>query len=356
MHIVFYITGHGYGHGVRSAALSNALAPDVEITFCSALPRLFFEEEIERPFCWRSVEYDCGCIQENSLTVDIETTLHTYMRIADRNAALLDGEVAWLREVRADVVLSDITPYAFEIASKAGVPSIAVTNFTWYDIYEQYLSIVPDFEPYCAHMARQYGMADLLLALEPSNAMAPITAPRRSIPVIGRTGRDRRKDLRTFFGLRDASAIGLIYAGTFGIDTADWSGLSRFENWDFVGVYPLPNAAPNYHVVSKSDFRYQDLMASADCVITKIGYGVYAECLLHGLPLIYAPRTNFAEHEILENGVREWGGGVRLELPQFTALQWRDALAKCRKMGRLTPRKSAAPVAAGAIEQFVEQR
>jgi hypothetical protein len=356
MHIVYYITGHGYGHGVRGSALCNALEPSVRLSFRTALPRRFFEEEIARPFAYHAVEYDCGCIQNDSLSVDIEKTLQSYMDIARRNSRLFEQEVRQVRDMGPDAIISDITPFAFEVAREAGVASIAVTNFTWYDIYEPYVSVQPSFRPYLDHMARQYSLADLVIALSPANAMEPFTAARYFASVIGRSGRDRGMELRDRFAIPVSKRIGLIYAGTFGLDSIDWSNLAQFKDWEFIGVYPLPNQAGNYHLVNKSEFRYQDLMASVDCVITKIGYGVYAECLLHGLPLIYAPRKDFAEHAILEQGVKTWGGAIRLEEQPFLALQWHDALKRVARMNPPAPKANAAPHVAGLVQDFVRAR
>ena len=40
-----------------------------------------------------------------------------------------------------DCIISDISPIAFEIADQLEVPSIGISNFTWYTAYK---NIVPD--------------------------------------------------------------------------------------------------------------------------------------------------------------------------------------------------------------------
>jgi UDP:flavonoid glycosyltransferase YjiC (YdhE family) len=74
-------------------------------------------------------------------------------------------------------------------------------------------------------------------------------------------------------------------------------------------------------------FKYHDVIASVDAMISKIGYGVYAECLLNGLPLLYVPREDFAEYPVLEAGINRWGHGIGLNKHDFYALEWDDALA-----------------------------
>ena len=50
----------------------------------------------------------------------------------------VDAEAALLRPRRATVVVGDIPPLAFAAAARAGVPSVAVGNFTWDWIYGAY--------------------------------------------------------------------------------------------------------------------------------------------------------------------------------------------------------------------------
>ena len=122
--------------------------------------------------------------------------------------------------------------------------------------------------------------------------------------------------------------LGLIYTGDFGMSSAAWEKLAGFTDWEFLGLNGIGGGAPNYHLVDKSDFRYQDLTSSVDVVISKIGYGVISECFLNGTPLIYLPRDHFVEYPVLEKAVISWGGGTCLSEEQFNSLQWSGALER----------------------------
>lgn len=41
-----------------------------------------------------------------------------------------------------DCIISDISPIAFEIADQLEVPSIGISNFTWYTAYKNIVPIV----------------------------------------------------------------------------------------------------------------------------------------------------------------------------------------------------------------------
>jgi hypothetical protein len=82
VHLLYYITSHGYGHGVRSCSIAEAIPKDVQLTFRTTLPEQFFHEELKRPFSYFPGEFDCGCIQTDGVTTDVEATLQCYKNIA----------------------------------------------------------------------------------------------------------------------------------------------------------------------------------------------------------------------------------------------------------------------------------
>jgi hypothetical protein len=316
------------------------------------VPEEFFREEMRREFSYAPALFDCGCVQKDGLTVDIKETLSTYRAIAAKNAGLLESEARWCTAQGAGVIASDIVPFAFDVAEKCGVPSAAVANFTWYDIYEEYVDAFPEYGPDLENIRRQYEKASLLLALEPAMPMGYFTK-RTDMPPAGRKGRDRRIDIRKKYGLGREKLLGLIYFGPFGIAGFDFRNLAAFSDWDFLGISPAGGAPSNYHQVLKADFPYQDLVASADILICKLGYGVVAEAMLHGTPLLYPPRLHFAEFPALDSAVRSWGGGHPLGLEDFASLDWGPALDTALKRGRPEAgRSDGASLCAAAIEKL----
>lgn len=333
VHILYFITSHGYGHGVRSCAICNSFPPEVFVTFRTDLPPGFFEEEVRIRHRVRKGMFDVGCVQSDGVTVDIEKTLSTYQEIEKRNEAALDQEVRWCVDNKVDVIVSDITPFAFEVASRAEIPSVAVSNFSWYDIYAEYLPLFQQYEGMLERMERQYRMADLLLALHPAADM-PCFKNRKNVPVVGRKGTSRREEISQVYGFNQKKNLGLIYTGNFGMNRGLWHTLERFTDWEFVGVYPLAGEPSNYHLVSKERFRYEDLSASADVIISKMGYGVFSESLLNGIPLIYLPRKHFAEFPVLDREAQILGFGHCLEPERFLHLQWDGALERTADLKR----------------------
>jgi L-arabinokinase len=352
MHIAYYITGHGYGHGVRSCAIANNLSSDVRITFITSLPRSFFEEEIKRPFDYRCEQLDCGCVQLNGVTVDKKATALKYSAIAAKNRVRLSDHVSFCRAQKIDCIIGDMTPFAFDVAGTARIPSVAVGNFSWIDIYEPYAADVPEFNQILDEIRSQYSNANLLLALSPACELDGF-GKRRNIPVTGRSGVSKKKEFCDLFNIDPLKSIGLIYIGEYGLDTANWQKLEKFTDWEFAGIYGIPNAPKNYHTVKKEHFRYEDLVATADCIISKLGYGVCCEGMINGVPVIFLPREDFAEYPVLEKAMLDWGHGYRLSAADFLDCKWEKELSAVRE----SPRPSliencGASMCAKEIEDF----
>ena len=354
MKIAYYITSHGFGHGVRACTICNHFSTDTEVVVRTTLPRSFFDEEIKRPFEYAPKAFDCGCVQLDGVTVDRGETVSAYFKIAEGNSSTLPTEIAWCRRNHINGIVSDIVPFAFEIAKGAGIPSLAVTNFTWYDIYREYCEEFPYFIPIVEEIKAQYGAADLLLALSPALPMEYFKN-QKHIGHVGRIGADIRGRLCKTYGIHPSKSIGLIYTGIFGMNSVAWTKLERFREWEFLGLYPLPGAPTNYHITEKKYFRYQDIIASVDCVISKVGYGVYAECVLNGASLIYLPREGFAEYPALEKAINEWGGGYCLSRDNYYNGAWDAALCQVMSRGKPKPLQSdGATTCAYEIEKTIE--
>lgn len=53
-------------------------------------------------------------------------------------------------------------------------------------------------------------------------------------------------------------------------------------------------------------YRYEDLVAAVDVVMTKPGYGIIAECVANGTALVYTSRGRFVEYDVLVREMPRW--------------------------------------------------
>ena len=324
--LCYYITGHGFGHAVRTTQVLKSLPPDLPLILKTTAPERLFREELPgREFAYVSAEYDCGCLQSDSVTVLRRETLARYGEIARRNAGRLGDEAAFLRRNGIRCVASDVPSFPLHAAREADIPGVAVANFTWHDIYSEYVETDAD-----AALLRQ--MADEYAAATVA-CLTPLCVPTvgdvfpniERVPLVARRGQPRREALVQALGIPASKNIALLYLGGWGLDI-HWPALEQWTDWVFLVDRPLPQPVANARAFDPARSRYADVAASVDAVVSKAGYGTLTECIANSVPLIYLPRHGFIEHKALVVGMNTWGGGVEISEAAFFAGDWGGAL------------------------------
>ena len=322
----YYVTGHGFGHAIRTTQILKALPPDLPLIIKTTTPERLFREELpRREFEYVAAEYDCGCLQSDSVSVLKRETLTRYGEIARRNQAHLADEVAFLKERGVRAVASDVPSFPLHAARAAGLPSAAIANFTWHDIYAEYAETAAD-QALLAQMAEEYASATVGLItplhLPSTPALFPNVEP---VPLVARRGSPIRDILTEALDIPPQKHLALLYLGGWGLEI-DWPALGRFTDWVFLLDRPLPVPGANTRAFDPGILRYADVAASVDTVVSKAGYGTVTECIANSVPLLYLPRHGFAEHDALVSGMNRWGGGIEISEAAFHAGDWEHAL------------------------------
>jgi hypothetical protein len=318
--IAFFLSGHGFGHAVRNSALIEALPPEVEVDIYTSVPESFFRDELRRCFRVIPCEIDCGCLQTDTVEVDVPGTLARYQEIDSRREEAIAAFAPGLRASGADLVIGDTPPLAFPIAKAAGIPAWSLCNFTWLDIYAAYVAKHPRYLGMFQRMQADYALAEKHIRIYPhmaGNAAWPVEAAG----MVSRPGRPDRRAFAERFGLDPQKRWALIYVGSFGLEGVDWGRLAGYPDWEFMGLYPLQGAPANYRYLKKDlSFRYADLNASCDLVLGKLGYGLVVECLVQAKPVLFLGRRDFDEFQLLKAVLEQRGQGLEIPLAKFLRL------------------------------------
>ena len=304
--ILYYITGHGYGHAVRSNQVIRALqhlAPDARVHVRTTAPEWLFHNP-DRPVIYTNRWLDIGIVQPNSLEMNLEKTFDRCRELHRRLPTLIQQEIEFIQGRQIDLIVGDIPPVGFEIAARANIPSVAVTNFTWDVIYQAYATKHPGLTGLIEEMTSFYSRATLALTLPYACDMS-MFARREAIPWISRVSRLTRRQAREAFGLPPTGIIVLMSFGGLGFDHLPWQRLNELSPIFFVTTGPSELARGNLRILSAAQRRYDDLLRAVDAVVTKPGYGIVADTLAHRLPLLYTERGEFAEYPCLVRALSE---------------------------------------------------
>jgi hypothetical protein len=346
--IAFFLSGHGFGHGVRNSALIEALPPGVEVDIYTSLPESFFRDELHRPFRIIPCEIDCGCLQPDTVNVDVEATLARYAELESRRGEFIARYAPMLRAGGAELVIADTPPLALPIAKAAGLPAWCVCNFTWLDIYAPYVAKHPRYLEMLQRMRADYALADRHVRFHPFMPGAEAW-PVEAVGLVCRPGRSRREEFAERFGLNPEKKWCLVYVGNYGLDGVAWERLARFPEWEFMGLNPLPGAPAGYRYLKKDlSFRYADLNASCDLVLGKLGYGLVAECLAQAKPVLFLGRKDFDEFAMLKQVVEERGLGREIPLERFLQADFGEDLAALTAQRRQ-------PLAATGVAEILQK-
>jgi hypothetical protein len=325
--IVFYISGHGFGHAVRMGEVMRALhsmRPGWRLLARTQAPRSMLPEFIE----YESIEIDSGVVErEAGVIVDEAATTHRLRSFLERWDEIVAAETAFVRDQRVRLIVADIPPIAGDIAHASGVPCVAITNFTWDWIHEPYA------RAYLGPLEAAYSRIGTLLRL-PFAQSSRLEGFRSiiDVPLIARTStaapvpHSKRRALLGSRAQVSAEALALASASA--------------PQFEFVVPAPHDN--------------FPDVLASCDVVIAKLGFSMVAECIAARKPLLYPPRQGFREESLLQHNLARHIPALAIPLPDFYGGHWAPYLQELSALPAVTSslRTDGAAVCAGFLASF----
>jgi L-arabinokinase len=294
--ILYYVTGHGYGHAVRSRQVIRSLKkirPELRIYVRTTAPEWLFQE----PVFQSNQATDVGLVQKDSLEMDLDRTLQAGQVLHRNFPGLIKQETEFVRTHDVRLILGDIPPVGFEIAARAATASMAIANFTWSSIYRAYLTTHPAFLPLIEEMETFYREATLALTLPYSCGMDVFTR-QEAIPWIARSSSLTKERARQAFQLPRSATIVLLSFGGLGLVRLPWAWerLQKLKDFCFVTTGKPRQELDNGRFLPEPQPNYEDLVRAADVIVTKPGYGIVADALAHQVPLLYTNRGEFPEY------------------------------------------------------------
>lgn len=324
--IAFYVTAHGYGHATRQSALVAELArrkPGLRLLVRTGAPAWLFPREAE---CF-AADVDAALVQRGALEVDLDGSLRRHEELGRGWDSAVEREAAWLRSQGARLAVCDVPPLGAAAAARAGIPAFVVGNFTWDWVLEDYAAQEPRWSAIAERYAHAYARAEALFRL-PMHGEFSGFARVVDCPLLVRRSALSRPAARAAVGLGgDARPAVLMSFGGVGLRESPRS-TDDLSDWVFVGWgrkpaglrarwLELPPGRAGAHV---------DAMAACHVVLTKPGYGTFAEAAVHRTRVLYLPREGFIEIPALVRGLESLGLGQALPQADFRAGLWREPL------------------------------
>ena len=215
----------------------------------------------------------------------------------------------------------------------------------------------PEWVSLAETIAGYYREGGLLLRLPFHGEMS---AFRRieDIPLVARRSGKGKTEIRQTLDLPKDRKIGLIGFSHLDLQEPAIQKIGRlFPDYLFLIKDPLNWKSPVFWRVEAEEVSFADLVCAADFVITKPGYGMVADCLSQGTPMIYSDRGEFPEYPILVEGIKRYLSCCFMPNEELYSGHWGPYLEKISKQPRLHPkiRIDGARLAAERIVEWIKK-
>lgn len=358
---LFYVSGHGFGHAVRTAQVIRELV--VSYPGWSAIVRTEAPQELfQLPSVGVPVHraaVDTGVAEKNGvLEIDSQDTLRRLRNFFERRESLIAAEVEFMRRSGVSVVVADVPFVAGEVASRVGVPCLAIANFTWDWIYEPFLTATSADSELLSRIRDDYGKMRTWLRL-PFSHDNPAFRCVRDVPLITRRSNRNRESILREIGLDPRDSRRRVLLSSRGPISSHVFRSAVEQGQDFVFLHfdaKCRSLCPNAVYVERSEtLTFVDVLGICDAVISKLGYGILADCIGAGCGILYPPREGFREDELLRKGAAENLRAREIPMKDFQDGRWAAPLRALLE-GTLPPRRFDASGARTCAEAIVDSR
>ena len=283
--VLFYVSGHGFGHARRVTQVVRALAsiaPHVEVFIRSAAPARVFEPIA--PGRVEQTSIDAGMAEDGPLAIDAAGTLGRLITLLERRDPIIAEELAAVRRIGAGLIVADIPFLAGDVAA-AGVPCVGMSNFTWDWICDPLLAGEEHYPAVRAAMVAGYAKMEAVLRL-PLGDVSEGFREKVPVPLIaGRSTRGRGGVIRRL-GIDERDGRPRVLVAMRGGVPPDVLAAAACGAPEFLllGTQDLPaGLPPNVRAVRLGpELDFSDLVAVCDAVVSKLGYGIVSDCAAAG--------------------------------------------------------------------------
>ncbi|MBF0124438.1 MAG: hypothetical protein HQL60_03775 [Magnetococcales bacterium] len=362
------ISGHGFGHAGQTAPVLRQLArrrPDLVLHLTTAVPAELLRIRLDSPFTLDPGSRDVGVQQKDALTMDLSATLAALHALHDHWEARLAAEQQLMRRWRPDLVLANIPYLTLAAAQALAIPTVALASISWDVILER--SCLPSlqqdseeqktFMTWLATMRDAYRRVDLALLPEPALPGMPFERTQR-IPPITTLGSGQPQLLRRDMGWQpdDPRPVLLVTLGGIAASTLPLATLvaERRALWlvdyEAAALPVVDHVAPLRRI--RQQWSFPDIIASVDGVVSKPGYGLSVDCVMHQKPLLYVRRGWFPDEEPICHWLSRYGRVHELSVEQFATGYWLAPLQQLLQQDATAlprPRLDGAEVACEAL-------
>lgn len=306
-HLFVDISAHGFGHLAQTAPVLkrlDELVGKLRLTVRSGLPEAKLRQRIGLPFDHIAAASDFAYVMQDALSIDRAATAAAYRVASADFSKRVAEEAQLLTRLQADAVLSNVSYLPLAGAQRAGIPAMAMCSLNWADLFLHFFGAEDWAAPIHADMLAAYRGATFL-RLTPGMPMSTLDDVVTIAPVAS-LGRERRGELRREVmrsgihpdGAGDTARVVIVAMGgiPMRLPVENWPVLPD-THWLVPEGWQVQR--PDMSAIEPLDWPFPDLLRSVDAVVTKPGYGTFAEAACNGTAVLYQRRDDWPEQDCL---------------------------------------------------------
>ena len=302
----FYITNHGFGHASRNIPLIEGILerePEsiiyvkTDAVRCEFMRRNLTKYTEHVYFC--DGYQDVGLIlQRDSYEIDIQKLKKVVAEEQKRWHTYKQTEIQFLKNQEIDFVISDIIPWILPTARECGIPSVLLCNFTWYEMYKDFLP-----EELCVPYRDAYRCADKIFVYEFASPQIDTIYPEcERVSMLCRKVDEQK-----------AAVIAKQYPHPI-VFVSVGKSIEMHESYDvskapgtYLTTAGVQLSGDNVTELPKDLINTQDYLKACDYAIIKGGWSTMAEALLNKCKCAVILRGSNSEDDAVRQMVQSYG-------------------------------------------------
>ena len=309
--IVYYITDHGLGHATRSIAIiRKILKNNIEVTIRNSNAVDFISKSLSGIKIKTGITDIGPKIKKDGLSIDILQSRKQINPWIDNLEKFASKEELFLTKIKPNLIISDISAMPFIVAKKLDIPSMAISNFSWYDAYN-FLTKKRQEKLFDA-----YQNANLAIKLPYGTDMKHFQNLIKT-GLICRIPTMNKSKIKNKLDVKNSEKIVVFALG-------GGKSIIKFRSNKDVKIFSL-NTKIDKKIKStdlSSWIEGQEIISIADVIFCKCGYGFISEALTNGIPFYYLKDPNHKEQNHMDLNLKEKNFGVNIEKHDLNNLEF----------------------------------
>lgn len=339
--IFYYITDHGKGHATRSiAVIRELIKQNIKVVIRNSNSKFFLKKSLPEILILDGITDVGPIIKNDGISINEKKSIgkiSKWINDLDKNCKY---EVELIQKYKPDLIISDISILPLLVSKKTGIPSITISNFSWFDV----LKFIPKNKLYLIRKLYNYSNLHIQLPLS-----TPLKHFKNKISVgfISRKTVTNPIILKKKLRIRKNDLVVLIAIGNSKPIT-----IHSDKNFKFLVINSkIQTKNP---VIDVSDWiEGQDLVSIADLVICKCGYGFVSECLTNSTPFFYLASENHLEQKNMSKKLKEMGLNNKISLKEIQKIQLTEDFIK--NLDQKLTQKNEIKNTISLIQQFLKR-